>query len=133
MTKDYFVKEKEMERFKSFENLDGWKKAREFNKLIYITTNSESFNKDFDLKRQIRRASVSISSNIAEGFERNTDKEFIHFLYIAKASAGEVRSQLYLGYDLNYLNTENFNDLKFKIVEVSKLISGLIKYLKKQI
>jgi four helix bundle protein len=122
-----------MERFKSFENLDGWKKAREFNKLIYITTNSESFNKDFDLKRQIRRASVSISSNIAEGFERNTDKEFIHFLYIAKASAGEVRSQLYLGYDLNYLNTENFNDLKFKIVEVSKLISGLIKYLKKQI
>ncbi len=57
-----------MERFKSFENLDGWKKAREFNTLIYMTTNSESLNKDFDLKKQIRRASVSISSNIAEGF-----------------------------------------------------------------
>ncbi|MFY7672218.1 four helix bundle protein [Tenacibaculum sp. MEBiC06402] len=120
-----------MERYKSFENLDGWKKAREFNKLIYLATNSSSFDNDFDLKRQLRRASVSISSNIAEGFERNTDKEFIHFLYVAKASAGEVRSQLYLSHDLNYLSNESFSDLKFKIIEVSKIISGLIKYLKK--
>ena len=120
-----------MKNFKSFEDIESWKKSRVFNKLIYKTTNSPSFEKDYDLKRQIRRASVSISSNIAEGFERNTDKEFIHFLYIAKASAGEVRSQLYLSYDLNYLDEELFNDLKYKIVEISKIISGLIKYLKK--
>lgn len=120
-----------MEKFKSFEDIESWKKARVFNKLIYMATNTSFFDKDFDLKRQIRRASTSISSNIAEGFERNTDKEFIHFLYIAKASAGEVRSQLYLSYDLNYLDEESFNDLKDKIVEISKIISGLIKHLKK--
>lgn len=62
------------------------------------------FKKNFDLARQIRSASVSITSNIAEGFERSTDKEFIHFLYIAKESAGELRSQLYLAFDLGYLS-----------------------------
>lgn len=120
-----------MKSFRSFENIESWKKARDFNKLIYTITNTSTFDKDFDLKRQIRRASVSISSNIAEGFERNTDKEFIHFLYIAKASAREVRSQLYLSYDLNYLDKESFNNLKYRIIEISKIISGLIKYLKK--
>lgn len=120
-----------MQNFKSFEDIESWKKSRIFNQLIYNKTNNIKFDKDFDLKRQIRRASVSISSNIAEGFERNTDKEFIHFLYIAKASAGEVRSQLYLSYDLNYLDEESFNILKNKIIEISKIISGLIKYLKK--
>lgn len=120
-----------MSKFKSFEDIESWKKARVFNQLIYSATNCSSFNKDIDLKKQIRKASVSISSNIAEGFERNTNKEFIHFLYIAKASAGEVRSQLYLSYDLDYLNNDGFKDLKSKIIEVSKLISGLIKYLQK--
>lgn len=118
-------------RFNSFEEIESWKKARIFNKLIYTITKQENFSNDIDLIRQLRRASVSISSNIAEGFERNTDKEFVYFLYVAKASAGEVRSQLYLANDLNYINNVDFKELKSKVVEISKLIGGLIKYLKK--
>ncbi|WP_158839662.1 four helix bundle protein [Polaribacter sp. L3A8] len=117
--------------FKSFEEIESWKKARVFNKLIYSITSQENFSKDFDLIRQIRRASVSITSNIAEGFERSTDKEFVYFLFVAKASAGEVRSQLYLANDLQYINNEDFHQLKSKVIEISKLIGGLIKYLKK--
>lgn len=86
-----------MSKINSFEGISSCKERRDFNKAIYETTNRGNFDKDFDFKRQIRRVSVSISSTITEGFERNTDKEFIHFLYIAKAPAGEVRSQLYLG------------------------------------
>lgn len=88
-----------MGKFSSFEEINSWQKSRIFNKRIYQITENSNFKKDFDLVRQIRRASISISSNIAEGFERNTDKEFIYFLYVAKASAGEVRSQIYLAFD----------------------------------
>lgn len=73
-----------MGTFKSFEEISSWKKAREFTKQIYQITENSNFKKDFDFVRQIRRASLSISSNIAEGFERNTDKEFIYFLYVEK-------------------------------------------------
>lgn len=117
--------------FKSFEEIESWKKARDFNKLVYSISHQEEFSNDFDLIRQIRRASVLISSNIAEGFERSSDKEFIYFLYVAKASAGEVRSQLYLANDLGYVNNDDFHQLKNDVVEISKLIGGLIKYLKK--
>jgi len=118
-----------MGKFNSFEEILSWQKARLFNLSIYNITGDEIFRKDFDLARQIRRASVSISSNIAEGYERNTDKEFIHFLYIAKASAAEVRSQLYLAFDLKYITNEVFEKLLSDIIEVSKLLSGFIKYL----
>jgi four helix bundle protein len=119
-----------MAKFSSFEEILSWQKARELNVIIYKITNSNDlFNKDFGLKDQIRRASVSISSNIAEGFERQTTKEFIRFLYIAKASAGEVRSQLYLAFDIKYINKNEFEELKLKTNEVSKLIGGLLKYL----
>ncbi|MCF6279017.1 MAG: four helix bundle protein [Flavobacteriaceae bacterium] len=119
-----------MAKFNSFEEILSWKKARELNLIIYKITNlNPLFSKDFGLKDQIRRASVSISSNIAEGLERQTTKEFIRFLYIAKASAGEVRSQLYLAFDIKYIEKEAFEKLKLKVNEVSKLISGLLKYL----
>lgn len=119
-----------MAKFNSFEEIISWQKARELNKEIYyLTSNNNSFSKDFGLRDQIRRSSISISSNIAEGFERETTKEFIRFLYIAKASAGEFRSQLYLAFDLKYVNIEEFEKLKLKVNEVSKLISGLLKYL----
>ncbi|WP_159949721.1 four helix bundle protein [Polaribacter septentrionalilitoris] len=119
-----------MAKFSSFEEIISWQKARELNVIIYKVTNSNDlFSKDFGLRDQIRRASISISSNIAEGFERQTTKEFIRFLYIAKASAGEVRSQLYLANDIKYISNNEFKELKLKINEVSKLISGLLKYL----
>lgn len=120
-----------MAKFNSFEEITSWQKAREFNKKIYLITENILFKKDYDLVRQIRRASISVSSNIAEGYERNSDKELIHFLYIAKASAGEVRSQLYLAFDLNYITEEDFSDLFENISNISKLISGFIKYLNK--
>ncbi|WP_406844948.1 four helix bundle protein [Flavobacterium soyae] len=118
-----------MSKFKSFEEINSWQKSRIFNKKIYLVTENSNFKKDFDFVRQIRRASLSISSNIAEGFERNTDKEFVYFLYAAKASAGEVRSQLYLAFDLEYIIKEEFEMLLESITEISKLLSGFIKYL----
>ena len=120
-----------MAKLSSFEDIIAWQKARELNTLIYTITNlNNSFSKDFGLRDQIRRASISITSNIAEGFERETTKEFIRFLYIAKASAGEFRSQLYLAFDLNYISIEKFEQLNLKINEVSKLLGGFIKHLK---
>jgi len=119
-----------MAKFSSFEEIISWQKARELNKDIYnITNKNNSFSKDYGLRDQIRRSSISISSNIAEGFERETTKEFIRFLYIAKASSGEFRSQLYLAFDLDYISEDEFSKLNLKVNEVSKLISGLIKYL----
>ena len=118
-----------MGKFNSFEEINSWQKSRIFNKRIYLITENTNFKKDFDLTRQIRRASISISSNIAEGFERNTDKEFIYFLYVAKASAGEVRSQLYLAFDLEYITKEEFEKLLESATEISRLIAGFIKYL----
>jgi len=118
-----------MSKFKSFEEINSWQKSRVFNKKIYLVTENPNFKKDFDFVRQIRRASLSISSNIAEGFERNTDKEFVYFLYVAKASAGEVRSQLYLAFDLEYIIEEEFEMLLNSVTEISKLLSGFIKYL----
>nr|WP_315243103.1 four helix bundle protein [uncultured Flavobacterium sp.] len=122
-----------MSKFRSFEEINSWQKSRIFNKKIYLITENSTFKKDFDFVRQIRRASLSISSNIAEGFERNTDKEFIYFLYVAKASAGEVRSQLYLAFDLEYIIKEEFEMLLESITEISKLLSGFIKYLSQKL
>jgi four helix bundle protein len=119
-----------MAKLHSFEEIISWQKARELNAEIYrVTNNNEAFNKDYGLRDQMRRASISISSNIAEGFERETKKEFIRFLYIAKASAGEFRSQLYLASDLGYISNSEFYSLNEKVNEISKLLSGFIKYL----
>lgn len=120
-----------MGKFNAFEEIIAWQKAREFNKRIYEVTNKENFKRDFELVKQIRRASISVSSNISEGFERNSDKEFIYFLYVAKGSSAEIRSQLYLALDLNYISKEEFEELFLNISDISKLLSGLIKYLNK--
>jgi four helix bundle protein len=113
-----------------FEDLKVWQKARALNVKVYQLTLNETFSKDFGLKNQIRNASVSISSNIAEGFERNGNKEFSQFLSIAKGSAGEVRSQLYLAKDLEYIPEENLQTLVDDLKEISKMLNGLIRYLK---
>jgi four helix bundle protein len=115
----------------SFEEIRSWQASREFNKRIYqITNDSHYFKNDFELKNQVRKSSISISSNIAEGFERETPKEFIRFLYIAKGSAGECRSQLFLAHDLEYLTEKEFDELISMATEISKLIGAFIKYLR---
>src|SRR6267142_2803435 len=97
-----------MASFKSFEEIEAWKKSRELTKQIYKLTGVGAFAKDFGLKDQIRRACVSIMSNIAEGFERSGTGEFTQFLAMAKGSAGEVRSQLYVALDQRYLSEGEF-------------------------
>ncbi len=115
---------------KRFEDLDVWIAAKDASVMIYKITENESLKKDFGLKDQIRRASISIISNIAEGFERNGNKEFIQFLSIAKGSAGEVRAQLYIIKELEFINEEEFTLLNEKVTQVSKMLSGFINYLK---
>lgn len=115
---------------KKFEELEVWIKAKDVSVTIYKITNDGEFKKDFGLRDQIRRASVSVVSNIAEGFERNGTKEFAQFLSLAKGSAGEIRAQLYIAKELNYINEVDFNLLIGKVTEVSKMLSGLMGYLK---
>ena len=113
-----------------FEELEVWKLTRKFVTRIYEITNNDNFKKDFALRDQIRKASISIISNISEGFERQSNLEFIRFLYIAKASAGETRAQLYIASDLKYIDKKDFELLISESEKISKSISGFIKYLK---
>ncbi len=117
-----------MSTIETFEDLEAWKRARIFAKLIHSVSGSGDFGRDFGLKDQIRRAANSIVSNIAEGFERDGDKEFLQYLYVAKGSCGEVRAQLYLAIDFAYITEEEFSQLK--AIELNRIISGLIKYLR---
>jgi four helix bundle protein len=118
-----------MPAIQRFEDLEAWKISREVTKDIYKMSTDGLFKRDFGLKDQIRRASVSIMSNIAEGFERDGDKEFTQFLSIAKGSAGEARSQLYVALDQEYISEIEFNSTYQKLTENSRVISGLMKYL----
>ena len=118
-----------MAKIKRFEDLTSWQKARELNHLIYNATKNGTFEKDFGLRDQIRRASISVMSNIAEGFERGGDKEFIQFLANAKGSCGEIRCQLYAASDEKYLAQAEFKELYDRSVEIGRLISGLMRYL----
>lgn len=104
---------------KRFEEIDSWKQARILTKDIYSAFNS---CKDYSFRDQIQRASISISANIAEGFERNTNKEFLHFLHISRGSVGEVRSFLYLALDLEYIDEKTFDTLYTRAENVSKLL-----------
>ena len=119
-----------MATFRSFEEIEAWKKARELTHEIYTVTSAGNFAKDLALRDQIRRASVSIMSNISEGYERGGNKEFIQFLSVAKGSAGEVRSQLYVANDQGHLTKSEFDRLSGLAAEVSQIINGLISYLK---
>lgn len=119
-----------MSSIQKFEDLKVWQKARLVNLEIYKLSNKGSFSRDFGLRDQIRRASISVLSNIAEGFERNGNKEFNQFLSIAKASAAEVRAQLYVAKDLEYISNDEFTEVVNGLIEVSKMLSGLMSYLK---
>ena len=119
-----------MARIDRFEELDSWKRARELARAIYQQTSVGEFSRDYGLRDQIRRATVSIMSNIAEGFERENNKEFIRYLLVAKGSAGEVRSQLYLASDLQYGDRETVAPLLAQYAILSRRLSSLIEYLK---
>jgi len=115
----------------SFEELQVWQKARELVNEIYGVSKNQAFGRDLGLRDQIRRAAVSVMSNVAEGFERDGTGEFVQFLSLAKGSAGEVRSQLYVAQDQGYLGPEEFNRLSNLASDTSRLISGLMSYLRK--
>jgi four helix bundle protein len=118
-----------MSTIEKFEDLEAWKISRELTKEIYRVSKNDSFFRDYGLRDQICRASVSVMSNIAEGFERDGNKEFVNFLSIAKGSSGEVRSQLYVALDQNYISETEFNMIYNKATQNSRVIAGLIKYL----
>lgn len=114
----------------SFEDLQVWKDSRILVKSIYQLTSDGKFSKDFGLREQIQRAAVSIMNNIAEGFERNNNKEYIKFLGYSKGSAGEVRSMLYVAFDLGYISQDSFNTLYQMSINIITQLSNFIKYLK---
>jgi four helix bundle protein len=112
-------------KIEKFEDFIAWQKARKLTRDIYRTTNLPKFSRDFGLKDQIRRAAVSVMSNIAEGFERGRASEFHQFLSIAKGSCAELRSQLYVALDAEYLNDDQFTALMYDANETAQVIGGL--------
>ena len=118
-----------MATFKRFEDIEAWQKARELTKQIYRTANRGPFARDFSLRDQICRAAVSVMSNIAEGYDRGGTREFVQFLSTAKGSAAEVRSQLYVALDQNYVNDNDFRILSNLADETGRMLGGLMKYL----
>lgn len=116
-----------------FEDLIAWQKARVLTSKIYAVTKTGAFSKDFGLMDQIRRSSVSIMSNIAEGFDRANIKEFHRFLLYAKGSCGELWAQLYAALDVSYIEQHSFQELYNDSNEVGKIIGGLVKNLKSRI
>ena len=120
-----------MSGFQRFEDIEAWQNASELTKQIYALSNDGQFARDFGMRDQIRRASVSIMSNIAEGFGRGGNKEFAQFLSTAKGSAPEVQAQLYGALDTNYITQEQFKHLYELTQSTGNMIGGLIRYLSK--
>lgn len=119
-----------MSKIKRVEDIQVWQKARELNIEIYKITNNSFMSKDFTLCNQIRKASISIMANIAEGYGRRSNKEFTNFLNIAHGSSAELQSHLYIALDLKYVNPKDFSTLYEKINKVSKMIQAFMNYLK---
>ena len=118
-----------MATIKRFEDIEAWKMAREFNKWLFSKFKSTPLGGDFALRNQIDRAAGSIMDNIAEGFERSGNREFIQYLSTSKGSCGETRSQLYRVLDREYIDENEFGDQKKQLEIISATISGLMKYL----
>ena len=122
-----------MATFKRFEEILAWQKARSATKLVYQFTGVGTFSKDFGLRDQIRRSSVSIMANIAEGYGRRSDKEFSNFLNIAHGSIAETQSHLYVALDLNYLKEKEFETLYDLYDEDSNMVMSLTQHLRNQV
>ena len=115
----------------NFEDIKAWQMARKLTKRIYQATATGALSHDRPLREQLRRASVSVVSNIAEGFERDGNKEFRNFLSIAKASVGEIRAQLIIAHDLGLISNSEFEELSSLSIETGRMIGGFIRYLGK--
>jgi four helix bundle protein len=119
-----------MSKISSFEDIEVWKKSVELCEKIYLLTESSSLKQDFGLRDQIRRSAISIPSNIAEGFERESNNQFIYFLIIAKGSCGELRTQLFLAMKIKHIDELTHGVLREDCLTISKQLSNFIKYLK---
>jgi len=119
-------------KFKRFEELPIWKPSLKMTKEIYDLSAKKEFAKDFSLREQIRRAMISVSSNIVEGFEKNNNNEFIRFLKIAKGSVGEVRNQLYIALAVRYITKEEFKKANHDLEDLARQIGGFIQYLERK-
>ncbi len=117
-------------KIERFEDIHAWQKARELVSTIYDISADGEFGREFALRNQIRNASISIMANIAEGFDRGTNKEFIQFLTIARASCSEVKSHLYVVLDRGYVNQDEFHTLYGQATSITSLIDGFIRYLR---
>ena len=118
-----------MASFETFEQIISWQEARSLNKFVGEMIDEKKFKNNYRLINQIEGSAGSIMDNIAEGFERGGNREFIQFLYIAKGSCGELRSQLYRALDRNYITNEEFDNLVSHAKKISSLIQKLIAYL----
>jgi len=118
-----------MSRIETFEDLEARRLARSLTNSIYDVTSLGDSSRDFALRDQMRRASISVVSNIAEGFERDGDREFIQFLSVAKGSCGELRAQLYIALDRKYISNQRFEELVSKAMELGRTVNGLMRYL----
>lgn len=112
---------------KGYQNLIVWQKAKDLAVQIYKLSNDGKLNKDFGLRDQIRRAAVSIPSNIAEGDERDTDREAVRFFYAAKGSLAELRTQLQIAYEIGYLETDTYNNLNQETNSIANMLGALIR------
>jgi four helix bundle protein len=119
-----------MGKIERFEDIEAWKKARELTKIIYGVTSQGKIVTDFSLKDQLRRAAISVMANIAEGFEREGNKEFRQFLAMAKGSVGEVKALLYVALDAGLTSSEQFDRIMALADETSRLLAGFLRYLK---
>ena len=115
---------------KEFEELKVWQYAFSLTQKVYELTQQNGFERDYELKDQIRRASISVMNNISEGFDRSGNKEFIQFLAIAKGSAAEIRSMLYIAQSQGYITENQFLEIKNQCLDISRMLGGLIKYIK---
>ena len=120
-----------MATFKRFEDIAAWQQARALTKKVYDITKVKAFARDFGLRDQIQRAATSVMNNIAEGFERNSNAEFSRFLMIAKGSAGEVRSQLYVALDQGYITESTFQTMYGDSERIGRMIGSLMEYLQR--
>jgi four helix bundle protein len=122
-----------MARIERFEEIQGWQKGRELCGMVYRLTSEGAFSRDYGLRDQMRRAAISVISNIAEGFESQNNRTFTRFLYIAKGSCGEVRAQAYVALDQGYITQPQFDQLNALATETGRLIGGFIVYLSKNL